>query len=317
MNLINKKILIIGGSGLLGSALCDLLNKKGIKFWAPRSSEMNVLNKEYMDGVFNCYRPDVVFNLFVEFYGIIGNTKHPGTVFYNNLIGNMNVIEACKKWDVKKLVQISSQCVYSDKNPTPFKESDIWEYGLPNESNKTYGISKRVLHTMLEAYKQEFGLNSIILIPSNIYGPNDNFHHTNSHVIPSLINRFVNAKENNLKKVEVWGDGLSKREFLYSKDAAIVILLATENYNSTNPINIGSGKQITIKDLVYKLKKIICYDGEIFFNNNGINGQRDRISDVSLSRELFNFEAVTNIDDGLIKTVQWYLENKNLENLRK
>lgn len=315
MQLKNKKILIIGGSGLLGSALLKLLDKLEIDYWAPRSSEMNVLNKENMEGIFSCYRPEVVFNLYVSFGGILGNKNHPGKIFYDNLIGNVNIIECCRKYKVRKLIQISSQCVYGDITPTPFNEEDIWSYGLPTDTNKTYGVSKRILHVMLEAYKEEYGLNSIVLIPCNLIGENDNFHPTHSHVAPTLIRRFIEAKESGAEKVEIWGTGESTRELLYTKDAARALVLAAEHYDEINPINIGTGKSIKIKDLAELIKELTGYNGDIWYNENGMDGQAERLSNVKKAKELFAFEAYTDLREALKNIIEWFLQNRN--NLRE
>lgn len=312
-NLKNKRILIIGGNGLLGRPLQELLIKKNINFWAPRSSELNVLQKEYMDGFFNCYRPEVVFNLFVSYGGIVKNAERPGSIFYDNLIGNVNVVECCKKWNVEKLIQIGTQCSYADKQEIPFKEDNLWD-GYPTENNAPYGVAKRMLHTMLKAYKQEYGLNSIYIIPSNMYGGlGENWHPEHSHVIPSLIRRIVDAKDNSIDKVEIWGTGENTREFLYNFDAADAVIKAAEVYDDIEPVNIGSGRTITIRQLANTIKDIVGYTGELWFNNNqNLGGQQDRLNSIERAKSKVLWEPATNIETGLRQTINYYRNNKAL-----
>lgn len=315
MSLENKKILIIGGNGLLGQPIQKILSDSNIPYWAPRSSEMNVLHKEYMEGVFNCYRPDIVFNLFVSYGGIRKNAEKPGSIFYDNLMGNVNVVEACRKFKVEKLVQIGTQCSYADKLDTPFLESRLWD-GYPTANNAPYGVAKRIIHTMLEGYKQEFNLNSIYLIPSNMYGGiGENWHPEHSHVIPSLIRRFVEAKESDKPNVEVWGSGKSTREFLYNFDAARAVLAAATNYNSTEPVNIGSGESITIQQLANIIAELVGYKGGIIYNNNGLDGQAARLNSIERAKEAFGFYPATNIKQGLKETIDYFIENR--DNLRQ
>ncbi len=318
MNLKDKRILIFGGSGLLGSNLTIRLKELGCKnIHSLSSRDCDVRDMEQVKCVFGWQiEPvDIVINAFVSFGGILANEAHPGKIFYDNLQGNLNIIEACRKFEVEKLVQISSQCIYGNSQAIPFKESECWNFGLPTKNNAPYGISKRVLHIMVEAYKEEFGLNAVTLIPSNLYGPNDNFHVTATHVIPQLIRRFIEAKENNLESVEIWGTGISTRDFLYVKDAVDAIVLATENYDESNPVNIGSGKEVSIKELAELIAKLVGYTGNILYNNNGKDGQARRLSDISLAKEKFKFEPSTSLEQGLKETIKYFYENRH--NLRE
>lgn len=315
MNLKEKKILIIGGNGLLGQPLQQLLKDRGIAFWAPRSSEMNVLHKEYMEGVFNCYRPQIVFNLFVSYGGIKKNAEKPGSIFYDNLMGNVNVVDACRKFKVEKLIQIGTQCSYADNLDLPFLESRLWD-GYPTKNNAPYGLAKRIIHTMIDGYKQEFGLNSIYLIPSNMYGGiGENWHPEHSHVIPSLIRRFIEAKESAKESVEIWGNGQSTREFLYNFDAAKAVLLAAENYDSIEPVNIGAGKSVTIKELAETISELTGYSGGIIYNKNGLDGQANRLNSIEKAKEAFGFYSSTDLKQGLKETIDYFLNNRT--NLRQ
>lgn len=314
----DKRVVIFGGTGLLGSALTNQLKQLGCTEIHPLSKkDCDVTNIEQVNSIFGSTDTpvDIVFNCFVSFGGVLANEMHPGSIFRDNLQGNINIIEACRSWKVEKLIQVSSQCAYSDSQTIPFKESEIWNQGLPTKNNSPYGISKRVLHVMLEAYKEEFGLNSIILIPSNMYGINDNFHSSATHVVPQLIRRFAEAKESGARSVEIWGTGQSTREFLYVKDAANALVMAAENYNSVEPVNIGTGKEVTIRELSQLIAKLIEYDGELLYNMNGKDGQRRRCSDVTLAKERFKFEAKTTLEDGLKETIKYFYENR--DNLRE
>ncbi len=308
--------MIFGGTGLLGRTLTEELKENGYTNVISLSSkDIDVRNIDSVDEILWRWRPQVVINAFVSFGGVEANERHPGSIFYDNLQGNLNIIESCQKWSVSKLVQISSQCIYGDSQPTPFKESEAWNFGLPTKNNAPYGISKRVLHVMLEAYKEEFGLNSIVLIPSNMFGPGDNFHPTATHVIPQLIRRIAEAKDQDLVNVEIWGTGESTREFLYVKDAARAIILAMENYNNTNPVNIGTGQEVKISELAELIKKLVNYQGNLVYNNNGKDGQNRRCSDVSLAKEKFSFQASTSLEQGLKETIDYFYKNR--DNLRE
>lgn len=316
MDLNQSRILVIGSSGLLGSALCRLLKERDLSFKGVSSRDYNVLNVDKVKDMFDEQHPNIVFNLFCSFGGILNNVQKPGSIFIDNLQGNINIINACRDYKVEKLIQASSQCVYGDTQPVPFLEEEMWWYGKPSKNNESYGISKRVLHTTLEAYNQEFGLNGVILVPSNMYGPYDNFARIHTHVVPALIRRIIEAKENNLEEVEIYGDGESSRELLFVEDAAEAFLLAAENYNSTDAVNIGTGQEIKIKDLVGLLVDLIGYTGKILYNNKEeLNGQRRRVSSIEKAKERFGFTAKTSLEEGLKRTIDYFLENRS--NLRE
>lgn len=311
MNLTGKRILLLGGSGLLGMNLQERFKKLGLNFWAPSHDEVNVLDKNSLYQA-SIEEPDIVINAFVLFGGIKKNEEHPYRIFYDNLQGNLNVIDVFRKTQsVKKFIQISSQCIYGDKQPVPFKEEDLWNFGLPTGNNAPYGIAKRTLHMAIDSARKEFGFNGIVVVPSNMYGPHDNFHPEHTHVIPALIQRFLAAKEKNLDKVEIYGNGKSTREFLFAEDCVDAIIKSVGNYDSSEPINIGTGKEITILDLAEKIKRLTGFKGEIACNQNGLDGQLRRVSDVQKAKERFDFEAKTDLEEGLAHTIAWYLNNKD------
>lgn len=310
MNLRDKKILIIGGNGLLGKPLQELLTSKGISFYAPRSQDMNVLDSQHIEKTFREYGPDIVFNLFVSFGGIIANARHPGKIFYDNLIGNVNVVGACVGHSVKKLIQVGTQCSYADTATPPFMEDKLWD-GYPTENNAPYGIAKRAIHTMIDSYRKEYGLNGIYLIPSNMYGPYDNFHPEHTHVIPALIRRFIDAKEKNLDSVEIWGTGYATREFLYNYDCANALIDAAEQYDSSDPVNLGSGKEVTIRELVSVIQELVGYEGNVWYNNNGLDGQARRLNSIERAKNAFGFEPRISLRDGLIRTINYYKLNRD------
>ncbi len=315
MNLKDKKILIFGGSGMLGLSLQKRLEELNYSFFAPTHNQCNVVDDISVRDAFEDYGPDIVINVFCSFAGIVNNSKSPYSIFDDNLQGNLNIIRRCIRPGVPKLIQISSQCIYGDNAPVPFKEEDAWNFGLPTENNSGYGIGKRVLHLALESAKKEFELNSVVLIPSNMYGPGDNFHKEHTHVIPALIRRLIEAKENKLESVEIYGTGLSTREFLYVDDCANAILLAAEKYDSVEPVNIGTGREVSIKYLARTISDIVGYEGKLIYNQNGLDGQARRVSNVEKAKERFGFVAETTLEKGLEKTIKYFKENRS--NLRE
>lgn len=310
IDLKNKRILIFGGTGLLGLALQKTLLANGINnFTAVSSSDCNVKRQSEVRRLYELVKPEIVFNLFVSFGGIVNNEKHPGSIFYDNTIGNINIIEEAKNSGVVKIIQVSSQCIYGDLQATPFVESEVWHSGLPTKNNAPYGVSKRILEVMLEAYKEEFGLDYSILVPSNMYGINDNFHPEHSHVIPSLIIRFADAVENNKDEVVCWGDGNSTREFLNTEDASRALVLAAEK-DTNGPINIGSGEEVSIRELAYTISGIFKYKGKITFNRNGLDGQKKRLNSIIKAREVLGWKPEISLEAGLKDTIDWYVKNR-------
>jgi len=304
-----NRVLITGGAGFLGSYIVEKLNEKGVNrkdIRIPRSSDMDLRRWE------NCVKTvkniDIVIHLAAKVGGIGYNQAYPAALFYDNAIMGLQMMEAARQEGVKKFVAIGTVCAYPKFTPVPFKEEELWN-GYPEETNAPYGLAKKMILVQSMAYRQQYGFNSIFLLPVNLYGPRDNFDLESSHVIPALIRNFVEAIENRRNEIEVWGTGQVSREFLYVEDAAEGILLATERYDKPDPINIGAGFEITIKDLVEMLTKLTGFSGEVIWNTSKPDGQPRRCLDISKARTEFGFEARTDFKEGLRKTIDWY---KNL-----
>ena len=306
----NKKILVTGGAGFLGSFIVDNLTEKrrvsneNIKI--PRSLHADLRKWE------NCVKIvkdiDVVIHLAGKGGGIGYNRKNPGSLFYDNIVMNTHLIEAARQEGVEKLVGIGTVCSYPKYAKVPFKEEDLWD-GYPEETNAAYGLSKKMMLVQSQAYWQQYGFNSIHLLLVNLYGPRDNFDLESSHVIPALVRKFVEAAKNRQNQVMVWGTGKASREFLYVEDAAEVIILAAEKYNKPEPINVGSGKEITIHDLVSLIAELTNYKGKIVWDTSKPDGQPRRCLDTSKAKKEFGFEAKTDFREGLRRTISWYEQN--------
>jgi GDP-L-fucose synthase len=253
-------------------------------------------------------KPDVVIHLAAVVGGIGANREHPGEFFYKNLMMGVQLIEQGRLRGIEKFVAIGTVCAYPKFTPVPFKEEDIWN-GYPEETNAPYGLAKKMLLVQSQSYRAEYGFNSIFLLPVNLYGPGDNFDPKSSHVIPALIKKCVDAIESDADHIDCWGTGVPSREFIYVADAAEGILLATEHYNGAEPVNIGAGFEITIKELVEKIAKITGFKGEIRWDSSKPDGQPRRRLDVSRAKEYFGFEAKTSFEEGLKETIKWYMEN--------
>jgi GDP-L-fucose synthase len=303
----DKKILLTGGAGFLGSHLLqNLVLKREVsesQVVIPRSKESNLLIRE------NCRRitknVDIVIHLAARVGGIGFNQRYPGTLFYDNIMMGVELMEAARIEGVQKFVQVGTVCSYPKFAPTPFKEDNLWN-GYPEETNAPYGIAKKALLVMAQAYRKQFDMNVIYLIPVNLYGPKDNFDLESSHVIPALIRKFIEAVETGEKKVFAWGTGNATREFLYVEDAAEAILCATEKYNKSDPVNIGTGKEITIKHLVNLVASLTGFNGEILWDTSQPDGQPIRRLDITRAKKEFDFEAQTDLEHGLQKTIDWY-----------
>ncbi len=304
----NKTILVTGGSGFLGSHLVKLIEtKKPKKIIVPRSKDYDLREKSVCAKLVK--NVDIVIHLAANVGGIGYNQEFPGTLFYDNLMMGIHLMEEARKAKVKKFVGIGTICAYPKFTPVPFKEENLWN-GYPEETNAPYGLAKKMLLVQSQAYKQQYNFNSIYLLPVNLYGPGDNFDPKSSHVIPALIRKFVEAKDKNYPSVEIWGTGKPTREFLYVEDAARAIVLATEKYNNAEPVNLGSSFEISIRELAQTIKKVVSYKGKVVFNTDKPDGQPRRKLDVSRAKKEFGFESKINFEDGLIKTVEWYKENK-------
>lgn len=309
LDLKNNKFLVTGGNGFLGSVLVKKLAKRGVlneNIIIPRSKEHDLRNQETANKV--SQGKDIVIHLAANVGGIGYNQENPGSLFYDNLLMGVHLMEEARKARVKKFVALGTVCAYPKHTPVPFREEDLWN-GYPEETNAPYGLAKKMLLVQAQAYRQQYGFNAIYLLPVNLYGPGDNFDPKSSHVIPALIRRFTEAKNKNKKKVEIWGTGKATREFLYVEDAAEGIILATEHYNKSEPVNIGSSYEISIKDLVELIATIVSYKGKIVWDSTKPNGQPRRKLDVSRAEKEFGFVAKTKFEVGLKKTIKWYEEN--------
>lgn len=310
MDLRAKRIIVTGGAGFLGRHVVEQLTTRGCSHvFVPRRAQFDLTRPDHIDRLLAQHRPDVVLHLAATVGGIGANRKHPGTFLYQNLVMGAQLIEACRKTGIEKFVQVGTICSYPKFTPVPFKESDLWN-GYPEETNAPYGLAKKLLMVQLEAYRQEFGFNGINLLPVNLYGPHDNFDPESSHVIPALIRKCLEAKDSGARSVTVWGTGKATREFLYVEDAARAICLAAERLETSEPVNVGCGREIAIARLVELIAVKTGFSGEIRFDPEKPDGQPRRALDVSRARELLDFTAVVSLEDGLERTVRWYLDHR-------
>ena len=305
-----KRVLVTGAAGFLGSFVLDQLEKNGADRSKIRAWDLKDADLRKWDSCVKAVKGiDVVIHLAARVGGIGLNREIPGTLFYENAMMGIQLIEAAREARVGKFVALGTICAYPKFTPVPFKEDDIWN-GYPEETNAPYGLAKKMLLVQSQAYRAQYGFNSIYLLPVNLYGPGDNFDPRSSHVIPALIRKFAEAKEMGSKKVEVWGTGNASREFLYVADAAVGICLAAEKYNGPEPVNLGAGFEIKIKDLVEVISQLMEFKGEIVWDKTKPDGQPRRMLDVSRAEKLFGFRARTRFEDGLKATIDWYLENR-------
>lgn len=303
------KVLVTGGNGFLGSRIMKVLKDQGYDGITFGSRNFDLCNPKQTKDAFDRYRPDAVIHCAAVVGGIGANRINPGSFFYQNMMMGLNVIENCRFFDVQKVVQIGTVCSYPKYTPVPFSEDSLWD-GYPEETNAPYGIAKKALYVMIEAYKNQYNLNGCVLVPCNLYGPNDNFDPGSSHVIPALIKKFIDAKQNNDTEVECWGSGSATREFLYVDDAAEAIVKSLSVDTDTKPINLGGGIEITIKDLAEKIKALVGYDGNIAWNSDQPDGQPRRFLDVSRAKKILDWEPKVSFDAGLKETIEWYGANK-------
>lgn len=312
MNLTKSKILVTGGTGFLGKALIKQLLENGV----PSQKIVILSSKDYDLRIpENCAKVtkgmDVIIHLAANVGGIGYNQKFPGSLFYDNAVMGLHMIEEARKANVKKFVAIGTVCAYPKFTPVPFQEDNLWN-GYPEETNAPYGLAKKMLLVQCQAYAKQYNMNAIYLLPVNLYGPNDNFNPLSSHVIPALIKKFVEGKKNDSKQVSIWGTGNATREFLFVTDAAKGIIMATEKYSSSEPVNIGSSQEISIYQLAHTIAQIVEYKGKIVFDKTKPDGQPKRKLDVSKAEKHFNFKSETDFKTGLKKTINWYIENQTL-----
>jgi GDP-L-fucose synthase len=333
-----KRVLVTGGAGFLGSFVVEKLKERGCKnIFVPRSKDYDLVQMEAVKKLYQDARPDIVIHLAAKVGGIGANRANPGKFFYDNLMMGVQMMEVGRQVGLEKFVAVGTVCAYPKFTPVPFKEEDLWN-GYPEETNAPYGLAKKVLLVQAQAYRQQYGFNAIYLLPVNLYGPRDNFDPESSHVIPALIKKFIDAKVTVSGKQEsvssnaayclvptsdspptvvVWGTGKPTREFLYVEDAAEGILLATERYNKPEPINLGAGFEISIKDLVELIVKLTGFKGRITWDTSKPDGQPRRMLDVTRAEKEFGFRAKTHFEEALKKTIEYYISTKQTKETRE
>ncbi len=306
-----KKILLTGGAGFVGRHVRAELLKRGVEkknLVIPRSQDFDLRKEDVCDRLTR--NIDIIIHLAGNVGGIGYNRDNPGRLFYDNMMMGVNLIESARVHKVKKFVQIGTICAYPKFAPVPFQEKELWN-GYPEETNAPYGIAKKALLVMLQSYRDQYGFNGIYLLPVNIYGPYDNFDPKSSHVIAALIKKIFDAKKEGSKEIIVWGDGSATREFFFVEDAARAIVMATEYYEKSEPVNIGAGFEISIKELVNKLVLLMDFKGNITWDTTKPNGQPRRMLDTTKAIQEFGFKAEVNFDEGLKKTIEWYVKENS------
>jgi GDP-L-fucose synthase len=304
----DRRILVTGGGGFLGKSVVGRLERAGVAsddIFVPRSKDYDLRTAEGVGDALADGEPNVVIHLAAVVGGIGANRENPGRFFYENAVMGVELMEQSRRAGVEKFVQIGTVCSYPKFTPVPFREDDLWN-GYPEETNAPYGLAKKMLLVQGQAYRQQYGFDVIHLIPVNLYGPGDNFNPASSHVIPALIKKCVDARDAGDDHIEVWGTGAASREFLYVDDAAEGIVLATERYDDADPVNLGVGHEITIRDLVELIVRFTGFEGEVRWDASKPDGQPRRALDTSRARERFGFVAKTSFEDGLRATVRWY-----------
>ncbi len=304
-----KRVLVTGASGFLGSHVLEGLKRRGVEPFTFRSRDYDLVDGAQVRKLYADAKPDVVIHLAAKVGGIGANQQNPGLFFYENLMMGVQLLEEGRRAGVEKLVAIGTVCAYPKHTPVPFKEDALWD-GYPEETNAAYGLAKKMLLVQSQAYRAQYGFDSIYLLPVNLYGPRDNFDPAVSHVIPALLKKMFDARESGEAFVTVWGDGTPTREFLYAADAAEGILTAAERYDGDQPVNLGSGEELSIRELAELLAKATGFTGEIRFDATKPNGQPRRKLDVSRAKALFGFTAATTFADGIRQTVDWYRQSR-------
>jgi GDP-L-fucose synthase len=306
-----KRVLVTGGAGFLGSHLVDRLSEDGVpEVFVPRRDDYDLVDMDAVRRLYRDAQPDIVIHLAARVGGIGANQANPGSFFYDNLMMGAQMMEVGRRAGVEKFLTVGTVCAYPKYTPVPFAEDELWN-GYPEETNAAYGLAKKVLLVQAQAYRREYGMNSVYLLPVNLYGPRDNFDLETSHVIPAIIRKMIEARERGGKRVTMWGTGRVSREFLYVTDAARAILLAAELYNGPEPVNIGSGEEITIADLVETIRELTGYRGEIVWDSSRPDGQPRRRLDTVRAREEFGFRAEIGLREGLARTIEWYEVNES------
>ncbi|HOV30421.1 MAG TPA: GDP-L-fucose synthase [Anaerolineaceae bacterium] len=311
IDLSTKRICVTGGAGFLGQHLVRNLQSKGARdIFIPRYPEYDLVKGEDIARMLEVSQPDIIIHLAAHVGGIGANMARPAEFFYDNLMMGVQLMHQAWQRGVEKVVALGTICAYPKFTPIPFKEEHLWD-GYPEETNAPYGLAKKMLLVQSQAYRQQYGFNSIFLLPVNLYGPGDNFDPASSHVIPALIRKCVEAKEQGADEIVAWGDGSPTREFIYVDDAAEGIALATQYYNRSDPVNIGSNFEISIKDLTELIARLTGFEGSVRWDTSKPNGQPRRKLDTTRAKEYFGFSAKTNFEDGLRQTIDWYLANRS------
>jgi len=307
IDLATKRILVTGGSGFLGSFVLDALARHGATdVVAPTHAEYDLTAESDIVRMLETVRPQIIIHLAAVVGGIGANRKEPGRFFYENAMMGIVLIEQARLAGIEKFVDLGTVCAYPKFTPVPFREDDLWN-GYPEETNAPYGLAKKMQLVQLQSYRDQYGMNGIFLLPVNLYGPRDNFDLESSHVIPGMIRKFVTARDTGASSVTLWGTGSASREFLYAEDAAEAIVLATESYDDPDPVNIGAGFEITIRDLAEKIGALVGFEGEIVWDTTKPDGQPRRKLDTSRATERFGFSASTGFDEGLRATIDWWV----------
>ncbi|MDQ3439833.1 MAG: GDP-L-fucose synthase [Planctomycetota bacterium] len=302
----SDKIVITGGAGFLGQVVVDKLRARGYaSLFVPRRKEFDLTHEADADRLYTTYKPDVVLHMAAEVGGIGANRDNPGRYFFANMAMGLHLIEGARRHGLKKFVQIGTICAYPKFTPVPFKEADLWN-GYPEETNAPYGVAKKALLVMCQSYRQQYGLNAVYVLPVNLYGPRDNFDLRTSHVIPALVRKCVEARRRGDAEIIAWGTGSASREFLYVDDCAEGVIAAMMRYDSPEPVNLGSGREITVKDLTHFVARLARFEGRITWDTTKPAGQPRRCLDVTRAEEQLGFVAQTSLDEGLAKTIDWY-----------
>lgn len=308
-----RRVVVAGGAGFLGSFVVEKLRQRGAgEVFVPRSREYNLTQLDAVQRLLRDTKPDIVIHMAAKVGGIGANQLYPAEFFYDNLMMGAQLMHESYKAGIEKFVAIGTVCAYPKHTPVPFREEDLWN-GYPEETNAPYGLAKKMLLVQSEAYRQQYGFNSIYLLPVNLYGPRDNFDPASSHVIPAIIRKCLEAKEKGAPSIEAWGDGSPTREFLFVDDAAEGIALAAERYNQSDPVNIGSSYEISIRDLTELIARLTGYEGQIVWDTSKPNGQPRRKLDVSRADERFGFRSSTPFERGLRDTINWYIQQHRQE----
>ncbi len=308
LDLTAQRIVVTGGAGFLGQFVQAELRRRGVpdqQILVPTLDQYDLTDEGAVVAMYDQMQPTVVLHLAAEVGGIGANRQNPGRYFYANMAMGLHLIEHARRRALAKFVQVGTICAYPKFTPVPFREQELWN-GYPEETNAPYGVAKKALLVMLQAYRDQYGLNGIYLLPVNLYGPGDNFDLQTSHVIPALIRKFCDAKDRGAESVEVWGTGSASREFLYVADAARGLVLAAENYDQSDPVNLGAGFEITIKDLAEKIREMVGFEGQLVWDSSKPDGQPRRCLDTSRAADRFGFTAETDFDTGLARTIEWW-----------